>query len=70
MILSIVFYMVIAFCLINIDSAFYLIFVKYIQKINKIKTNLFKPIKLLIALKNICDTKLSRILEILIIIIK
>lgn len=62
--------MAMVFCMININSAFCLVILKYTQKINKIKTCLFKPIKLLIVLKNICNIKLNWILETLIIIIK
>lgn len=43
--------MAMVFCMININSAFCLVILKYTQKINKIKTCLFKPIKLLIVLK-------------------
>lgn len=68
--LFIVFCIATACYVINKDGASCSVILEDATKTNKIKTSLFKPIELLIALKDISNTKSGQILRILVIMIE
>lgn len=68
--LLIVFYIVMTYYIIDWDGISCLIILEYTPKTSRVKTTLLEPTKLLIALKNIWNAKLSSILRILVEIIE